>query len=173
MYQIRTIVICFGKQKESPISETLPLSWNFTYKIICYHTKYPSFIRGKLQPKSTETLTIFYSQVKCLHTHTHTCVCTPLTQDLKQQKQVSKAKAWEAEFTRKCQPLRPIKIGCLWTSGRGAEQHQEEGVVTVSKDMEFLKQFEAVPLVELPVAVETKGETTAAGVHVCTCMHEV
>ena len=44
------------------------------------------------------------------------------------------------------------------------EQHQEGGVVTVSKDMEFLQQFEAVPLVELPVAIETKGETTAEGV---------
>ena len=29
--------------------------------------------------------------------------------------------------------------------------------------MEFLQQFEAVPLVELPIAVETKGETTAEG----------
>ena len=96
------------------------------------------------------------------HTHTHTHIQCTCIQDLKQQKQVSKAKAWEAEFARKCQPLRPIKIGCLWTSG-GAEP-QEGGVVTVSKDMEFLQQFEAVPLVELPVAVETKGETTAEGV---------
>ena len=80
---------------------------------------------------------------------------------------MSKAKAWEAEFARKCQPLRPIKIGCIWTSSEGAEQHQEGGVVTVSKDMEFLQQFEAVPLVELPVSIETKGETTAEG----ACVH--
>ena len=50
------------------------------------------------------------------------------------------------------------------------EQHQEGGGVTVSKDMEFLQQFEAVPLVELPVAIETKGETTAEGVCVRACM---
>ena len=87
-------------------------------------------------------------------------------QDLKQQKQVSKAKAWEAEFARKCQPLRPIKIGCIWTTSGGTGQHQEGGAVTVSKDMEFLQQFEAIPLVELPVAIETKGETTAEGVYV-------
>lgn len=80
---------------------------------------------------------------------------------------MSKAKAWEAEFARKCQPLRPIKIGCIWTGSGGAGQHQEGGVVTVSKDMEFLQQFEAVPLVELPVAIETKGETTAEG----ACVH--
>ena len=71
---------------------------------------------------------------------------------------MSKAKAWEAEFARKCQPLKPIKIGCVWTSG-----DQEGGVANVTKEMEFLQQFEAVPLVELPIAVETKGETTAEG----------
>ena len=56
------------------------------------------------------------------------------------------------------------------------EQHQEGGGVTVSKDMEFLQQFEAVPLVELPVAIETKGETTAEGVcvrvRVCVCVKQ-
>ena len=40
---------------------------------------------------------------------------------------------------------------------------EEEGGGTISKEMEFLQQFEAVPLVELPIAVETKGETTAEG----------
>ena len=70
---------------------------------------------------------------------------------------MSKAKAWEAEFARRCQPLKPIKIGCLWTSGELA------GQTGISKEMEFLQQFEAVPLVELPIAVETKGETTAEG----------
>ena len=45
-------------------------------------------------------------------------------------------------------------------------------MVTVSKDMEFLQQFEAVPLVELPVAIETKGETTAEGVCVCVCVKQ-
>ena len=79
-------------------------------------------------------------------------------QDLKQQKQVSKAKAWEAEFARKCQPLRPIKIGCIWMN-----RDQEGGGASASKEMEFLQRFEAVPLVELPIAMETKGETTAEG----------
>ena len=77
---------------------------------------------------------------------------------MKQQKQVSKAKAWEAEFSRKCQPLRPIKIGCVWSGS-----DNDGGVASTSKDVEFLRKFEAVPLVELPVAMETKGETTAEG----------
>ena len=33
---------------------------------------------------------------------------------------------------------------------------QKEAGATVSKEMEFLQQFEAVPLVELPIAMETK-----------------
>lgn len=64
---------------------------------------------------------------------------------------MAKAKAWEAEYARKCQPLKPIKIGLIW-----------ECDVTMESGEGLLSQYTAVPLVPLPVTIGTqsKGECT-------------
>lgn len=67
----------------------------------------------------------------------------------RKQKQLANAKAWEAEFRRKCQPLRPIKIGCIW------RLRATDDADVVSKDEQLLDQFSAISLVELPISVET------------------
>ncbi|XP_048583932.1 uncharacterized protein LOC116615698 [Nematostella vectensis] len=51
----------------------------------------------------------------------------------KQQQQLAKAKAWEAELKKKFKPLRPIAVGCCW--GEDALSH------------ELLQRFEAITLV--------------------------
>ena len=76
------------------------------------------------------------------------------------QKQMAKTKAWEAEIARKCQPLKPIKIGLVWerdvtltttnigTQGAGGNQ--------------LLAQYAVVSLVPCPILIscESKGEAT-------------
>ena len=59
-----------------------------------------------------------------------------------------KAKAWEAEFARKCQPLKPVRVGCTWTTLTD----------NLSKDQSFLQQFAAVALTDLPLSLETKKD---------------
>lgn len=89
--------------------------------------------------------------------------------ETERSKQLAKAKAWEADFARKCQRLEPKLTGCHWLSvaqcsgkekkGEG-EAREEERVV--SSEEGFLMQFAIVPLVPLPISVvTTKGETTA------------
>ena len=68
----------------------------------------------------------------------------------------AKAKAWEVEFARKCQPLKPVRIGCTWTC-------MSAGGDNLSKDANFLKQFAAVALVDMPLSVTTKTETENVG----------
>ena len=70
----------------------------------------------------------------------------------------AKAKAWEAEFQRTCQPKKATLIGCLWTSG-GEEEEEEE-------ERKFLRQFSAMALVDMPVKVEaasTAGQQETQG----------
>lgn len=52
-----------------------------------------------------------------------------------------KEKAWEIEFTRKCQPLKPVCIGCCWASN---------GTETIRN---ALMQYQAVVFTSLPVTI--------------------
>ena len=76
----------------------------------------------------------------------------------KRKKMAAKEKAWEMEFARKCQPLKPIQIGCVWSRLTVCEGDQGVRGCELSKDEEFLRQFAAVALVDLPLSVETKKE---------------
>ena len=67
---------------------------------------------------------------------------------------MAKVKAWEAEFVRKCQPLHPKLVGCLWFNPQPSDQEQK----TLSKDEAFLAQFAAIALVPLPISV---GESSS------------
>lgn len=59
----------------------------------------------------------------------------------KRDQQLAKAKAWEAAMKRKCKPMKPISLGCLWL---------EEAEVSV-----VLKQFAACLLVDGPINIES------------------
>lgn len=59
----------------------------------------------------------------------------------------AKAKAWEAEFQRKCQQKKAVCIGCVWTGTGKSEQQQEE-------NEGFLDQFAALVLTQTPVKLE-------------------
>lgn len=74
-------------------------------------------------------------------------------QDAKRKRQL--AKAWEAEFVRKCQPMEPKVIGCLWISISSPEK-------ILPKEEAFLMQFAAVALsaLPIPVPVASKGESS-------------
>lgn len=65
----------------------------------------------------------------------------------------AKAKAWEAEFQRTCQPKRPVCIGCVWT-GPGDLDQQRQGDEEV-----FLTRFSALVLTQTPVRVEPATTT--------------
>ena len=58
----------------------------------------------------------------------------------KKDQQLAKAKAWEAEIKRKCKPMKPVTVGCLWF---------DEASLNLT-----LKQFAACLLVDAPVDVE-------------------
>ena len=69
----------------------------------------------------------------------------------------AKAKAWEAEFQRKCQPKKPVCIGCVWVGGgEGGE---------VCADKEFLAQFSALVLTDTPVRVDPPTTTISPDTH--------
>ena len=93
-----------------------------------------------------------------IHTHTHTHT---QGDECRKQKQLAKAKAWEAEFARKCHPLKPVQV---WRMA---------GHDSAAKDAEFLQQFAAMALVELPISIRSSGETTTdkshdnQGIHHC------
>lgn len=64
----------------------------------------------------------------------------------KREQQLEKAKAWEAEMKRKCKPMKPVTVGCLW-----------------SKEASFnltLKKFSACLLVDDPIHVESSNSNT-------------
>ena len=73
--------------------------------------------------------------------------------------QLAKAKAWEAEFSRKCQLLNKKKIGPLWLHPQTIGTSSSLGG-SVSCDEAFLMHFAAVSLVPLPIPcpMEIKGE---------------
>ena len=59
----------------------------------------------------------------------------------------AKAKAWEAEFQRTCQPKKVVCIGCVWVGGREKKAEEE--------DEDFLSRFSALVLTnKAPVQVE-------------------
>lgn len=74
--------------------------------------------------------------------------------------QLAKAKAWEAEFARKCQLLNKKKIGLLWLNPLTANTSLPDG--SASCDEAFLMQFAAVSLVPLPIPhpMASKGESS-------------
>lgn len=57
----------------------------------------------------------------------------------REQQIQAKVKAWEAELKKKCKPMKPVSIGCLWF--RTAEMNT------------VLKQFTALCLAECPVVI--------------------
>lgn len=59
----------------------------------------------------------------------------------RRDQQLAKAKAWEAAMKRKCKPMKPISLGCLWF---------EEAEVNV-----MLKQFAACLFVEESINIES------------------
>ena len=61
----------------------------------------------------------------------------------------AKARAWEAEFQRTCQPKKVVCIGCVWAGGRDGEGDGEG-----SGGRDFLSTFSALVLTESPVRVE-------------------
>lgn len=66
---------------------------------------------------------------------------TAVPKESKEEKMKMKEKAWEIEFTRKCQPLKPICIGCCWASN---------GTETIRN---ALMQYQAVVFTSLPVTI--------------------
>lgn len=81
-------------------------------------------------------------------------------QDTKKRKQL--AKAWEVEFARKCQPLEPKLVGCLWLHSPPPSTAEAPAQKVLTRDESFLMQFAVVPLVSLPlVPTASKGETSA------------
>ena len=72
-------------------------------------------------------------------------------------KMKAKAKAWEAEFQRTCQPKKPVCIGCIWMEG--GEGGGGGGEVR-DKDKDFLSQFSALVLTDAPVRVEPTTPVT-------------
>ena len=70
----------------------------------------------------------------------------------------AKARAWEAEFQRTCQPKKPVCIGCVWVSdggGEGGEGRRRE-------EEAFLSQFSALVLTETPVRVKPIASVTTS-----------
>ena len=76
-----------------------------------------------------------------------------------------KSKAWELEFARKCQPLKPICIGCCWASN-GTEANRSA-----------LLQYQAVLFTSLPVTISFDQQKTSPDVKTTpkpdkpTCKH--
>ena len=65
----------------------------------------------------------------------------------KKDQQLAKAKAWEAEMKRKCKPLKPVTLGCLWLNDATLNQ--------------TLKQFGACLLTDGPINVESSSTTSS------------
>ena len=82
----------------------------------------------------------------------------------------AKAKAWEADFQRTCQPKKAMCLGCVWVGGE-SETEEKRG-----EDVAFLSQFSALVLTDTPVEVKPITTTTLTetptGDLVCTevCM---
>lgn len=64
----------------------------------------------------------------------------------KKDQQQAKAKAWEAEMKRKCKPIKPVTVGCLWL---------EEASLNLT-----LKRFAACLLVDGPIHVESSSTSS-------------
>ena len=109
-------------------------------------------------------ITVLFLQKVCV------CVCIQCVVvslvSLQMDKVKAKAKAWEAEFQRTCQPKKVVSIGCVWT-----------GMVekTVEDDT-FLSQFSALVLTEAPVRIEltttsSQPESQGAVANVCVSFY--
>lgn len=74
--------------------------------------------------------------------------------------QLAKAKAWEADFARKCQLLTKTVIGPTWPHSPASGSSPSD---SLSCDETFLAQFAAVALVPLPIPhpMATKGEASS------------
>jgi len=60
-----------------------------------------------------------------------------------------KEKALEVEFARRCQPLKPVCIGCHWASNR-ADTNKND-----------LLQYQAVLFTSLPITISFDQQTTS------------
>ncbi|XP_031569059.1 uncharacterized protein LOC116303626 [Actinia tenebrosa] len=66
----------------------------------------------------------------------------------KEQQQLAKVKAWEAELKRKCKAKKPVCIGCVWPDDKNIH--------------EMLQQFEACVLIDEPtIAIRTTSSASA------------
>ena len=80
----------------------------------------------------------------------------------------AKAKAWEAEFQRTCQPKKAVCIGCVWLGSgekkREGEEGEEGGGGGEKKDdVTFLARFSALVFSEtVPVRIVPITTTTAS-----------
>lgn len=63
-----------------------------------------------------------------------------MSKDNREKKQLANVKAWEVEFTRKCQPLKPICVGIVWTAPSSDTSSHN-----------LLTQFAAVTLLPIPI----------------------
>ncbi|XP_078367625.1 uncharacterized protein LOC144651533 [Oculina patagonica] len=66
----------------------------------------------------------------------------------KKDQQLAKAKAWEAEMKRKCKPMKPVALGCLWL---------DDATLNLT-----LKQFAACLLVDGPINVESSSSASSS-----------
>ncbi|XP_019855910.1 PREDICTED: chromatin assembly factor 1 subunit A-like [Amphimedon queenslandica] len=62
--------------------------------------------------------------------------------DKREEKNLAKAKAWEAEFSRQFKKLVPVKVGVVWSSS-----------VVDENSKSILESFSAIPLVQLPIKI--------------------
>jgi chromatin assembly factor 1 subunit A len=83
--------------------------------------------------------------------------------DAEQRSEMAHAKAVETELARKCQPLRPFAVGCVWISSEGTPS--TENVTVMGHTLEFLlenlKLCEAVAIVPTPIEVVKSSNTVA------------
>lgn len=83
--------------------------------------------------------------------------------DAERRRETAHAKAMETELARKCQPLRPFAIGCVWTPPDGTINTTNATVTGHSLDflVEKLKLCEAVPIVPAPIEVRKSANSAA------------
>ena len=118
------------------------------------HTHTHTFTCKRVTHNTRLTHMHFIPNVLHAHTHTHTHTHT---QDKHKQRQLAKAKAWEAKCSNACQPIKPLKVGCVWLNAVVSQEQvaMSREQVAMSRDEQLLRQFTAITLSEIPISVET------------------
>lgn len=76
---------------------------------------------------------------------------SPFFKDKREEKNLAKVKAWEAEFSRQFKKLVPLKVGVVWS----------QTVDESSKSL--LKKFSAVSLVQVPIKLTEPQQSKRLG----------